>query len=391
MMAIRWRALARNLLFSITPALVLSLLVEGTLRISGYPTGRFAGLFPSPRGLYPASVEMTMSHGPAPYTVKTNSLGFRGPEVSPKRAPGSIRIATVGDSITDGFFSDNDSMWQTHLQEALVERSGATIEVLNCAHGGGSIDKELWILKKFVVPLRPDLVILTFVTNDIHDIRWTPRQQLLAYSPSTPSAGEGFLEALFRHVVTRSAFGEISYHVYLSAISASYRRGQDRSQRRYEIVGGTDFSKNAEMFDGRYRDKDGLILNEPFDQRTLDLINNYLFTLAEFVAASRAAEASVLFVYFPAYSQIYGSPSRRINLQLAQASEEMGIDFLDLTDAFQAAGREGALHLAPLDFHLNPRGNQVFAEAVAEHLSTEELPFFKPTESNHRRLAGSGR
>ena len=77
----------------------------------------------------------------------------------------------------------------------------------------------------------------------------------------------------------------------------------------------------------------------------------------------------LLFVYFPAYSQIYDpTASTYINQLLDRACAGLKVDFVDLTEAFRAGGRGEVLHLAPLDFHPNPRGYQVFAAAIAEHL-----------------------
>ena len=53
------------------------------------------------------------------------------------------------------------------------------MEVINAAHGGATIDKEYAILREFVIPLDPDIVLLTFVTNDIPDIKGKSRQELL--------------------------------------------------------------------------------------------------------------------------------------------------------------------------------------------------------------------
>jgi len=49
---------------------------------------------------------------------------------------------------------------------------------------------------------------------------------------------------------------------------------------------------------------------------------------------------------------------------LADAS----IPFLDLTETFRKEGEKTVLHLAPVDYHLNPTGNKVMAEDIARFL-----------------------
>ena len=47
--------------------------------------------------------------------------------------------------------------------------------------------------------------------------------------------------------------------------------------------------------------------------------------------------------------------------------------FLDLTPDFRREGRDRVLHLAPVDYHLNPAGNEVIACAVVAFLREREL------------------
>jgi hypothetical protein len=75
-----------------------------------------------------------------------------------------------------------------------------------------------------------------------------------------------------------------------------------------------------------------------------------------------------VFVYFPAYPQVYdrGSPTT-IRDRLRAHSENRDVPFLDLTTALRAQDAE-VLHLAPADYHLNPEGNRVIGEALAGFL-----------------------
>jgi hypothetical protein len=165
----------RRLVANTLPVLIGTLVLLGVLEVGarwvvGAPRGIFRGFMPGAEGLYPASSTIEMIWGPIPYRVSTNALGFRGPALERTKTAGVVRIAAIGDSVTDGFFVDNDATYPYFLQQALDER-GLETEVINAARGSGSIDKSLAILKEAVLPLEPDIVLLTAVTNDISDLR----------------------------------------------------------------------------------------------------------------------------------------------------------------------------------------------------------------------------
>jgi hypothetical protein len=81
--------------------------------------------------------------------------------------------------------------------------------------------------------------------------------------------------------------------------------------------------------------------------------------------------ARLVFVYFPAYSQVYDpSASLAIRDLLATECAARAIDFIDLTGPFRSEGKTTVLHLAPVDFHPNPAGNRLMARTVGARLMT---------------------
>jgi lysophospholipase L1-like esterase len=312
-----------------------------------------------------------MIWGPIPYRVSTNSLGFRGSEISPHRSGGVVRIAAIGDSVTDGLFAADDATYPHFLEEALSDL-GVEAEVINAARGSASIGKELAILREAVLPLAPDVVVLTFVTNDISDIRGVGRDRLL--EARLPKGRV----PLTLWLITHTALGEVAYDLQLRAVSEPYRRRREAGvtgAERYAIPGGTAFRRNVGSFLKRYAATDGLVLGERFSPETETLIENYLFGLDHFLALCAERGIAVGLVYFPAYPEIY-DPTRgqRMRDTLARAASVRDLPFLDLTPVFRREGESRALHLAPLDFHLNPEGNRVMASAVAEFVAATLLP-----------------
>lgn len=351
-------------------ALVL-LVAEGALRLAGYPKGRFISI-------YPPNERIEMTWGPIPYTVETNSLGLRSREITYKKAPGRTRILMIGDSVTDGFFADNQDTYPWRLEENLRRRD-ANVEVVNAGMGGGSIDRSFSVLTSFV-KLEPDLVILTFVTNDIAEIAGKRPEDLV--SLSLENEGSPFETSLpaprraARWLLTHTATAEAVFDTYLRVRFRSYRAAERNGPAadRYRIPGGEDHEANAAEFRKRYARTDGLVLAAPLAPETRALVASYVAALEHLAAYCREREAHFVLVFLPCYPHIYDpSASLEIRDLLASACAERGIPFIDATDRFREAGRARVLHLAPVDFHLNPQGNEVLAEAVADRLLELDL------------------
>jgi hypothetical protein len=95
------------------------------------------------------------------YPIYTNSLGFRDKEWTNK--PG-FKIALLGDSYVSAADNPEDSSPSVILERILHQR------VLNAGLGGHGTVTELIAYKKFLRPLKPDLVILFFLAgNDVTD------------------------------------------------------------------------------------------------------------------------------------------------------------------------------------------------------------------------------
>ena len=349
--------------------------IELALRLFfGMPEGRFCALFPGPNGLYPPNRRMVVDFGVVPYVIESNSLGFRGPQIDIQKPPDVFRIAALGDSMTDGFFVDNDATFPYLLQQNL-QRQGWSVEVINAAHGGGTIDTEFAMLEEHVLALNPDLVILTWMSNDIDDLMsGTPTQMPGAGFASGPRAALGWLAC-------HSATSEGLLDVYFRSLSDKYRWLTRRSGelildgRRYRVPGNTDFAQNAQ-YTLNVAGMDGQVIVEPFTPSTEAAIETYLQWLRCMNQLLRDSKVRFVFVYLPAYSQVHvpGSSMRMRDILRGECAR-LEVPFLDLTPVFQERGQQQALHLAPLDYHLNPYGNRVVADALADFLqSTGLLP-----------------
>jgi lysophospholipase L1-like esterase len=361
----------RSLLITLLMTLGLLGALESVLRVGfHYPRGYFRFMTASGVTLYPPSTTLPMRWGAIPYEVRTNALGFRGDELTLVAPAGRRRILALGDSVTDGFFVDDDATYPAQLQRFLRER-GRDVEVINGARGGGSIDKEYAILKEHGFPLRPDVVLLTFVTNDIFDIRERSLDNLLSRDVH-PRA-----QTIANRLMTETALGEwandLTLRLRFRAYRAADRPGAADAARaedtRYDLWGGDHFDDNVTAFRQLTKGMDGMVLASSFSPEVSAIIEKYLAILERMRGDCAERRAELVFVYFPAYSQVYDpATSLAIRDLLEAACAARSIPFVDLTAPFRKAGKDRVLHLAPVDFHPNPEGLRVMARAIGEHL-----------------------
>lgn len=349
-------------------AIALGLIEVGLRLTTGRPQGTFMGWFPGVRGLYPENARIVMP-GPVPWVVETNRWGFRGPDLEIEKSPGLTRIAMLGDSVTDGFCVDNNATFPAMVAATLL-RKGVRAEVINAASGGASIDRELAVLRDAVSRFSPDIAVLTFVTNDIDALSVIDDEQLFGGSLERRSTRH----SLVRLGVVGSAIGEWTFETYLRKVAPGYAAHPAPSAvsplpaERYHIGGGSDFSANSRLFLERFRTGDAMILGEVLPESMEVQLRRYLKAWDLFMDHARARGMRPVFVYFPAYPQVYDREApTTIRDRLRAHSANRDVPFLDLTTALQAQ-EEAILHLAPADYHLNPRGNRVIGEALANFL-----------------------
>lgn len=373
---------ARKRLFKIVlPSVIVLLTAEAALRVVGIaPSGRFNFMLPAGSGhLYPPNETIENVWGLIPYTVTTDEFGLRGNGVLGSDTPGRTRIVTIGDSVTDGFSVDNDGTFQHTLQTLLDGEFGDRYRVLNAARGGGSIDKEFAILKGLALPLRPATVILTFCTNDVADLRNKTREQLLNAPVPFDQEHTSWFAAAAMAMFTKTAIGEMVYRAYwhnfvLQDAWPVPDEPDDRSAGRYEIAGGADFEANAATFRQRFARADCIVLDRELAEEARTLLDHYLAVLDAFAARCDESGAALVFVYFPCYVEIYeGEAAPTVRRLLAEHCQRLGVPFLDLTEALRREGQKRVIHLAPLDYHPSPAGNEIVGRTIFGFLREQDL------------------
>jgi lysophospholipase L1-like esterase len=97
--------------------------------------------------------------------IATNELGFRNRPLSPK-SPDQRRILFLGDSVTFGWGVRGEDTFCSQL-ELDLRRKGLNVEAINSGVSGYNTYQELGVLEKYGDLLKPDLVVLVYVDNDV--------------------------------------------------------------------------------------------------------------------------------------------------------------------------------------------------------------------------------
>lgn len=142
------------------------LLAEGVFRLLGYARVVQFDYVPQLGWVHEVN-QSTETIGGQP--VHINSAGFRGPEVSERAMPGTLRIMLVGDSFTFGYGVADDSTLSMQMQRELAHAPGTCprVEIINAGVNGYDTDQEVLFVQRLGLQYRPDVVIVGFNPNDI--------------------------------------------------------------------------------------------------------------------------------------------------------------------------------------------------------------------------------
>lgn len=149
--------------------------------------------------------------------VTYNERGLRDRPVLPK-AVGEYRILALGDSVASGWGVDQDKIFPVRLEQPLRDRLNRPVRVINSGVGGYNTVQEVTYFKWEGITLDPDLVLLTYVQNDVEEPNpaWDPRTSDSLHGKSIAEivnimVGKLWLYRLiyhtYRHVLPKSETG----------------------------------------------------------------------------------------------------------------------------------------------------------------------------------------
>ena len=269
-----------------------------------------------------------------PFAVRIDSLGFRGADFPVRKRPGELRILSVGDSFTYGDFVDDDSTLPAVLQRDLTAGCSRPVTVVNAGVGGSTITTAVHMVDR-AWGLSPDVVLLTFVENDIDDLRNDMWGELAA----NRRAKSRFPLSVIYPVLRRSALWNFSLKL----------RGRVRA------VGFSSLPSTPVDPGSR---SDVPVLRAKY-ARILD-------SLAKDV---RARGRSFILVAFPSHLTMSGITSTEQLQWLERTGKDRNVPTFDLLDPLHASRLSTtSLYLLPYDGHPSPRGYEIAGSWLTSQL-----------------------
>ncbi len=280
-----------------------------------------------------------------------NSAGFRDIEHSLEKEAGVPRIMVIGGSFTFGMGVNLEDTYPKQL-ERVLNSTKRRCEVMNC----GVVAYNMWqhyeMLKKKVLPYRPDLVILTITADDITR-SVPPYKDTDEYKGENPFEKKGFSRVM-SHFSLWNFFENICA---LYSYKYRYRHGKDYMkgiEERKKVWGP------ANPTDSNYKIMSGKIE----EQRRKEFSDK----LKQFVMTAKTGGAEVLMVFIPDSVQLNDPHMQAINRIVGQICRETGVPFSDVTPFLEAEKDHGALYLFPFDAHNSPKGLSLIAESIANQI-----------------------
>lgn len=143
--------------------------------------------------------------------VTYNERGLRDRPILPKEK-NEYRILALGDSVTFGWGVDQDKTFAARLESLLPGRLHQPVRVINSGVGGYNTVQEVTYFKQDGIALQPDLVLLTYVQNDVDELNpaWNPW--------TADSSGEKSIRERLNRMVGRLWLYRLAHHAYNYAL-----------------------------------------------------------------------------------------------------------------------------------------------------------------------------
>jgi lysophospholipase L1-like esterase len=288
--------------------------------------------------------------------ISINGKGLRGPELPYTKPPGVTRVVYLGDSQVFGWAISDYRKTFPYLTDALLEDElGTTIETINAGVDGYSPWQYYIWLKKEGIKYNPDLIVVSFVLNDV-----TEKFGLTRFGGNTEGWQIAHVSSTWDWLLTHSAI------IYYS----------NRLVQRLRF--GPDLQAGAR--DTELMEVESLI-ETPDDPQIQQAWSVTLGNLDEIFDYAQDKDIPVVLIVFPYRFQLEDSNSDPIAVGLPQAivvdhTTAQGIPTLDVLPLFlDIIDQEGS---SPTDYfidsvHLTEKGARFTAQVLAGFMLDSEV------------------
>ncbi len=294
-------------------------------------------------------IDVLIEHPEFTHDLRTNALGLREDELEIDRLPGTVRIVGLGDSFAMGYGVEIEDTYLQVMERMLGSlEPDTTWETINAGVAGHDPVFSEQLLRRRLLPFKPDIVLLLVNQSDVFDIVSRGGTDRFDENGAVRSIGGRPLEFAF----------EYSHLVRAAAMAAPSSGGTN--WLHWEKLSAED-----EAFAGR------VILEVAHSLARLGEEQGFRFLL----------------VAHPHRYQMFGWPRDPTFKYLGRPQIGGSIEFVDTVGAFREAvgwsepwpGPPGtpppereesvlAPYFYPIDGHYPPRGHELLAEQVVSAL-----------------------
>lgn len=289
------------------------------------------------------------------FSVRINSLGFRGWELV-EHGPGRvIRVVTLGASSTFGFFDKDNETYPYYLEQELNENAekGRSFEVLNMGIPHLDSGQILSLFRREALPLHPDVVTFYEAINDSADDA--------IYDNGEMNDGLGTLEVGPRLI---SLLREARDRVLTLAFADSFRSREEtysEEDLQQHIAGKSErFLRNISALMEECRSRRIVFVVALQQARAMSIQEIDGLTYAEEVDITQARlqhEGRIT------HNELVFLTHRILTNDLKAWAVSNGVPYVDVIGALDKH-RKVLLSLV----HLSPKGNRMVAEAMAREV-----------------------
>ena len=339
-------------------AAVPALVAEGVLRVIAPP--------PDTPGLFVTTTSATDYIGRAGARglvsgapVAFNRFGLRDRDYAVQKPAGTLRIIALGDSMTFGVGVPEPRTFPRVTEALLNESTGRSpaVEVLNFGIPGYNTLQEMTEFKELGVPLRPDIVVVGFLYNDL-ELSIDQRRHL-EQGRKTQRSDRSFHVRRVGTTDDRSG-GGLTGHVNRAV----------------------DFAKRHSLLLSWLSPRLAVLLR-PLGVRGVGLLGDVdaqfvegnpewrrvQSELLELKSACDHLHAKLVVMIIPALTKFDDGayPVKGYHVAVSRFCAASSIPYLDLLPAFW--GLDGTrMWISPTDGHPNAQGHQIIANALAQFL-----------------------
>jgi hypothetical protein len=355
----RLGCLLRRLAIFGTGALLVGVMGEGGARLLAPDQQRDSCAIPGKLGQFRpncTSAPMKLAEGPW-LTERTNECGYVGAASCRSRAPGQLRVAVVGASLSRGHFVPYAQSWAAVATKSLQSGCDRPVDFQNLALARATENgKPVWRRMTQNLPaamaLSPDALVTVMAPTDIGF--YAPPQA----GGANAGPGVGRQLAMARNEIISGSRAALLARDALNRDPAAY---------------AAQFLQRGDVSD---------YLRVPLSAAWRYRLGVAHAAFADIAAAAAARGVPWVVVLTPAYggAAVAGLPPRhgidpwQLGRAMAADVRAQGGHFIDLTSAFAAAPQLASLYYIA-DGHPNARGSALIAQAVAGLLAVQAAPF----------------